>query len=54
MTREQIELGLDKHLIPVEDQTLCCVVSVFVVLKKFTPCAREKDREQIFSLLSLN
>lgn len=34
---EQNEQGLVWYLIPVEDQTLCCVVSVFIVLKKFTP-----------------
>lgn len=31
------ELIQYQYLVPVEDQTLCCVVSVFVVLKKFTP-----------------
>lgn len=31
-------------LIPVEYQTLCCVVSVFVVLKKFTPYKRQEKK----------
>lgn len=32
------------YLIPVEHQTLCCVVSVFVVLKKLTPYKEDEKK----------
>lgn len=40
------EWGTLLYLIPVEHQTLCCVVSVFVVLKKLTPL---KGQEKTFT-----